>query len=781
MASSGFGQPADQTTSLRLTAGRSATVSQQVSAPMVSITSVRTEPPLDFPPLVSLSPEGGTGLIVVARPATSAGTYRVIINGNDKTGAPRSLSLKLTVDAVTIPKSPTGKTPVILLNGFQLICSTMDSSLAASTGTFGQLATLLQADEIPVAFFNNCAYGGVSIEQLAMQLAIYIAGLTYTDGTAVPQVDLVAHSMGGLISRAYLAGLQSNQTFAPPINPPVQKLILIATPNFGSFEAINIGNQAPEMIPGSSFLWNLATWNQRGDDLRGVDALAVIGDGGNHNSPGGKDDGVVSLTSGSLGFARNDRTRIVQYCHVTPTPVTELGMACSGYQGIADIDSPSHLTAQIVRSFLAGATDWTTIGHSPSQDQWLSQFGGVYYTQQTPQAQPVSDLSLVLFGSTTLTNGAASGTVFYDEFLNGTANFVGTSPSAGPVACGPFTEPAGYYTAFRCKVGPVVSSVGPLVSNTNAREVQSGASITISGSGFGQQCNTCGVFAGSTKLAVSTWADQSITAALPASFSGFIQIQVQAAAGSDSISAMAVSPNPITVSSVANGASAAVGPISPGEIVAIKGTGLGPSSGVSFTIDPATGLVGSNLGGTQVFFGNYAAPITYSSATQVNVVVPYEIAGQSQVSMQVKFGGNSSDPFPLQVAGAAPGVFTFNATGTGQAIAANLTGGLNGPANPAPKGTYVTVYFTGGGITVPPGTTGSVNGSMLKWLMQDISVSVGNQPATVQFDGAAPALIDGVNQLNILLAPDTPSGSMQPLVITVGGISSAATATLAVQ
>src|ERR1035441_5546146 len=25
--------------------------------------------------------------------------------------------------------------------------------------------------------------------------------------------------------------------------------------------------------PGSSFLWNLATWNQRGDDLRGVNAL----------------------------------------------------------------------------------------------------------------------------------------------------------------------------------------------------------------------------------------------------------------------------------------------------------------------------------------------------------------------------------------------------------------------------------------------------------------------------------------------------------------------------
>jgi uncharacterized protein (TIGR03437 family) len=436
-----------------------------------------------------------------------------------------------------------------------------------------------------------------------------------------------------------------------------------------------------------------------------------------------------------------------------------------------------------VRSFLADTADWTTIGHPPSQDPWLSQYGGIFFGEQNSQAQWISDFSQVSFGTVPLTNGGASGTVFYSEFIKGTGTFTAKSASLGSLTCGPFTQPLGYYATLRCKSAPVISAVGPLVSNAAGRVVQSGATIIISGSGLGQQCDTCVVFAypGPTKLQVSTWNDQAISAILPASYSGFVQVQVQAAAGSDSINIMAASPNAIAVSSVTNSASGAPGAIAPGEIVAIKGTGLGPATGVSFSVNPSTGLVDSTLGGTRVFFGPYAAPITYASATQINAIVPYEIAGQSEVTMQVSFAGNLSAGTPVQVASAAPGAFTFNATGTGQAIAANADGTFNGPSKPAPKGSYVTIYFTGGGQTIPAGTTGSVTGLVLKWLAENIAVTVGNQPAMVQFDGAAPTFVDGVNQLNIQLAANTPSGPAQALVITVGGLSSPATATIAVQ
>ena len=218
----------------------------------------------------------------------------------------------------------------------------------------------------------------------------------------------------------------------------------------------------------------------------------------------------------------------------------------------------------------------------------------------------------------------------------------------------------------------------------------------------------------------------------------------------------------IAVTSVANSASGASGAIAPGEIVTIKGNGLGPANGVSFSVDPSTGMVDTTLAGTSVLFGSFAAPITYTSAGQINAIVPYEIAGQSQVTMQVQYQSAMSAGTTLQVASAAPGAFAFSGTGSGQAVAANQDGSFNGASSPAAPASYVTIYFTGGGETNPPGVTGSVTGAVLKWLMQAVSVTVGNVPATVAFDGAAPTFVDGVDQLNIQLANNTPSGT-QPL------------------
>jgi uncharacterized protein (TIGR03437 family) len=239
----------------------------------------------------------------------------------------------------------------------------------------------------------------------------------------------------------------------------------------------------------------------------------------------------------------------------------------------------------------------------------------------------------------------------------------------------------------------------------------------------------------------------------------------------------AVSP---VVASVVNAASGASGPLAPGEIVTIKGGGLGPAAAASFSIDPSTGMLDTTLAGTRVLFGSFAAPLTYTSVGQVNAIVPYEVAGLSTVSMQVQDANGMSAGATLQVASAAPGAFTVSGTGSGQAVAANQDYSFNGASNPAAKGSYVTIYFTGGGQTNPAGVTGGVTGDVLKWLVQPATATVGGVSATVTFDGSAPTFVDGVGQLDIQLANNTPSG-IQPLVITVGGIPSPATATLAVQ
>jgi hypothetical protein len=353
--------------------------------------------------------------------------------------------------------------------------------------------------------------------------------------------------MGGLISRAYLAGLQANQTAAPPANPMVRKLVQIATPNFGSFIAANFAPsflglpaQAAEMVPGTAFLWNLARWNQGGDDLRGVDAIAIIGNAGTFNGTSNASDGIVTLTSASLGFARDpSRTRILPYCHIASDFVANsiLGtMDCSG-NGIANVDQAPE-TGNIIRSFLAGTTTWTTIGNTPTQDPFLSQDGGVYFAEANAADQYATDLTQVLWGNVGLSNGGSSGGVFYDEFISGKAAVQATSKSLGTSTCGPYTEAAGYYNVVRCKSGPAISSITPLLSNAPGIVVASGEPVTINGSGFGAQlCAGCQalLYPGGSPLAVSSWSDQSIVATLPASVNGFYQIAVQTASGQDGV------------------------------------------------------------------------------------------------------------------------------------------------------------------------------------------------------------------------------------------------------
>ncbi len=190
---------------------------------------------------------------------------------------------------VTVPAGAT-RPPVVLLNGWQTGFTNSCPVAASSATTFGNLAQYLVSDGVPVVYlFDNCLEDpNQPIETLANDLGNFLNSIKYDDGTQVPQIDLVCHSMGGLIARAYLAGMQSDDTFSPPASTLVRKLVLIATPNFGSFVAGNYaysivaGSQSAELVPGSAFLWNLATWNQRGDDLRGVDAIAVVGNAGSY-------------------------------------------------------------------------------------------------------------------------------------------------------------------------------------------------------------------------------------------------------------------------------------------------------------------------------------------------------------------------------------------------------------------------------------------------------------------------------------------------------------------
>ncbi len=825
--------------------------------------------------------------ILLGVPLTTApGEYSVEVSIASVDGEERSATLLVTVLPFAVPAATaSSEPPVVLLDGFQfqLSLSSACPMSSSSGGTFGNLQTYLEEppNNVPtVYFFENCTEcPNCQIEQLGADLGDFLNSL------AVPQVDVVAHSMGGLIVRSYLAGKQVTPgVFNPPATPKIRKAVFVGTPHFGSFQADSAvsdvffapGNQDNQMKRGSQFLWDLGTWNQFGDDLRGIDALSVVGNAG----PSQESDGVVYSTSASLEFAMPGRTRVVGYCHIPPTSADGLAFLytdCTA-PGIANVDSTSHLTYQIISSFLANGTAWQSVGSAPAQDGHLSQYGGLLVAEANSSGQYVTPGG-ASWGNVKLTQGAAP-ELFYNDFVMGTGAF-----NFGMSTCGPFTATGAVYSAVRCKSSPSISSIGPLVAGAG-RVVQAGGTITINGAGFGaQQCPTCQVTAAnpsSTNLQIVAWSDSSITALLPASYAaGIASISVSApGGGSDVMNIMAGSATPLpaislsssgltfsfsgggaippaktvtvnnaggaslsysvtssaawllasfagntitmavdpsglaagtytatvavaafgatnspqtigvsllvasavsntTISGITNAATSVQGPLAPGELFTIKGTNLGPAAGVVFSVDPATEMVDGTLAGTQVMVGSIAAPILYTSATQVNAIVPYEMAGQAEVTVEVRYQGGAAAQ-AVQMQSAAPGAFTQNSTGLGPASVLNQDNSINGPSNPAAKGSIVTVYWTGGGQTSPPGVTGSVTGSVLKWLTQPISAKVGNQTAVVSFDGSAPTLVDGVDQLNIQLSPNTPSGA-QPLIITVGGISSPSSGTVSVQ
>jgi uncharacterized protein (TIGR03437 family) len=300
-------------------------------------------------------------------------------------------SAQLVTTTTTIPR--TGKPPVVFLNGFQSGCPGGESF----AGSFGQFDSILQGDGRVTLFFNNCEQGrNQPIEDLGATLGRYLDGLRYADGTPVPQVDVFAHSMGGQIVRAYLTGKQRERgEFRPPAEVKIRKALFVAVPFFGGIltEALSPTSTEPQveqLRPGSAFVYDLATWNQGTDNLRDIDALAVVADGGSGIVSGNgprSDDSSVSVTSASLEFARPGRTRVVDYCHLRLSGLGQV--ACLSQTPVAQASDTQHDTARILLSFLNETNEWQTVGRSPSEQPRLSTVGGIVAELRDAQDRPV--------------------------------------------------------------------------------------------------------------------------------------------------------------------------------------------------------------------------------------------------------------------------------------------------------------------------------------------------------------------------------------------------------
>jgi len=234
------------------------------------------------------------------------------------------------------------------------------------------------------------------------------------------------------------------------------------------------------------------------------------------------------------------------------------------------------------------------------------------------------------------------------------------------------------------------------------------------------------------------------------------------------------------ISTVVNGASLAPTVAVPGEIITINGTAMGPAAGVSGTVD-SQNFLSTTVSDVRVLFDGVAAPILWASATQINAVVPYEIANRVSTRMTVQNQNQTSQALELKVSDVAPGLFTVAMTGSGQGAILNQNGSVNSATNPERRGNVIVLYGTGQGQTTQPGMTGLVLGNSLRYPVATVTVTIGGQPAEVLYAGSLPGAVSGSLQVNARIPQTLTATGPVAVEVRVGGTPSQAGVTVAIQ
>ena len=190
--------------------------------------------------------------------------------------------------------------------------------------------------------------------------------------------------------------------------------------------------------------------------------------------------------------------------------------------------------------------------------------------------------------------------------------------------------------------------------NRLVRRVSPGALVTtIAGNG------TC-CYSGDGGLALDAQLNQPWGIAVDATGNVYL-----ADPGNNAVRMLAPVSVGITVNAVTNAASNLAGPIAPGELVVLYGSGLG--------------------GVQTALFNGVAGPMLYATPGQVGAVAPYSVNG-GPVQVVVQSAGAASAPVAVAAAATAPGVFTADGSGRGQAAAVNQDGTRNGSVSAANPG-----------------------------------------------------------------------------------------------
>jgi uncharacterized protein (TIGR03118 family) len=235
-----------------------------------------------------------------------------------------------------------------------------------------------------------------------------------------------------------------------------------------------------------------------------------------------------------------------------------------------------------------------------------------------------------------------------------------------------------------------------------------------------------------------------------------------------------------TVSSVANAADT-VSAIGPSTFVSIYGSDLAPiTRSWTFTDFSGGTKLPSSLDGVSVTVNGKPAWVSYISPKQIDVLTPVDTT-LGPVPVVVTDNGLVSASMQATLQTYSPAFFLLkdNASisalhGDGALVGATtLYPGVSSPAQP---GETIALFGTGFGATNPAISDGAVVAAPQAVTTMP-TVTFGGVTAQVTYAGLIAA---GVYQINVIVPPSTPTGNAT-VIATVGGVSSAANAIIAVQ
>jgi minor extracellular serine protease Vpr len=236
-----------------------------------------------------------------------------------------------------------------------------------------------------------------------------------------------------------------------------------------------------------------------------------------------------------------------------------------------------------------------------------------------------------------------------------------------------------------------------------------------------------------------------------------------------------VSPQPTVGAGGVVNAANFTAPVAPGSYVSIFGTNLSnvtdenySAAHLPLSMDQVTVSFDAPATGSLPAI-SVPGHLVYVSPTQVNIQVPWELQGYSSAKMKVtlyEFGFGNVVTVP--VSNYTPAIF-----GSTTPAAEDVSGHVISSSNPATRGAVIEVFCNGlGPVTNQPASGDSAVASPLSSTTTLPTVTIGGATANVSFSGLTPGF-PGLYQIN-LQVPSSISAGNQPIVVSIGGVSSPA-------